>query len=390
MNSTPNLMNNQNTTIEKNSSCKTLSILIVFILLSPYFSMSQELGSPAIPFSPETYVVHKIEQPLIIDGNIHKSEWQMAAWTNSFQDIRGPEALIPRYETRAKMLWDDHFFYFAALLEEPHIWATITERDAVIFMDNNFEIFIDPNGDTHHYYEVEVNALGTFWDLMLTKPYRNGGRAINAWDIKGLKIGIDIQGTLNDPTDIDTSWSVEIAIPWDVLMETVPGSPPSGGDQWRVNFSRVQWQTDIVDGNYVKRTNPETGEVLPEDNWSWSPQGLINMHYPEMWGFVQFSELPAGTGEAEFKWNPEADYKWLLRKLYYRQNDFRNEHGRFADQPDQLQYNKLFEELFDEQTAKPDLIIKVLDNNYIMRLSSDDLDHIFYIRNDSRAWKSER
>ncbi|TVQ04510.1 MAG: carbohydrate-binding family 9-like protein [Balneolaceae bacterium] len=390
MNSTPNLMNNQNTTIEKKSSCKTLSILIVFILLSPYFSMSQELGSPAIPFSPETYVVHKIDKPLIIDGNIHKSEWQMAAWTNSFQDIRGSQALIPRYETRAKMLWDDQYFYFAALLEEPHIWATITERDAVIFMDNNFEIFIDPNGDTHHYYELEVNALGTFWDLMLTKPYRNGGRAINAWDIKGLKIGIDIQGTLNDPTDIDTSWSVEIAIPWDVLMETAPGSRPSGGDQWRVNFSRVQWQTDIVDGNYVKRTNPETGEVLPEDNWSWSPQGLINMHYPEMWGFVQFSELPAGTGEAEFEWNPEEDYKWLLRKLYYRQNHFRKEHGRFADQPDQLQFNKLFETLFDEQTAKPDLIIKVLDNNYIMRLSSDDLDHIFYIRNDSRVWKSEQ
>jgi hypothetical protein len=25
-----------------------------------------------------------------------------------------------------------------------------------------------------------------------------------------------------------------------------------------------------------------------EDNWVWSPQGLINMHVPEMWGRVRF------------------------------------------------------------------------------------------------------
>jgi hypothetical protein len=31
---------------------------------------------------------------------------------------------------------------------------------------------------------------------------------------------------------------------------------------------------------------------LAEDNWVWSPQGLINMHVPERWGWVEF----AGSG----------------------------------------------------------------------------------------------
>ena len=57
------------------------------------------------------------------------------------------------------MLWDDEYFYVAAELEEPDIWATLTERDAVIFYDNDFEIFIDPDGDSHEYYEFEMNAL---------------------------------------------------------------------------------------------------------------------------------------------------------------------------------------------------------------------------------------
>jgi hypothetical protein len=79
-----------------------------------------------------------------------------------------------------KMVWDDEYLYVAAEMEEPDIWATLTERDSVIFHDNDFEVFIDPDGDTHAYYELEVNALATAWDLMLLKPYRDGGRRSTA------------------------------------------------------------------------------------------------------------------------------------------------------------------------------------------------------------------
>ncbi len=60
-------------------------------------------------------------------------------------------------------------------------------------------------------------------------------------------------------------------------------------EYYRVNFSRVQWKTDIIDHSYQKRTD-ENGKVLPEDNWVWAPTGVINIHYPEQWGFVFFSE----------------------------------------------------------------------------------------------------
>ena len=155
------------------------------------------------------------------------------------------------------MLWDDEYFYVAAEMEEPDVWATLTERDSVIFHDNDFEIFIDPDGDTHAYYELEVNALGTPWDLMLIKPYRDGGPAINGWDIAGLRVGVDVRGTLNRPGDRDEGWTVEIAMPWKILREAAPDhEPPKAGDRWRVNFSRVQWQVDVADGRYAKRLKP--------------------------------------------------------------------------------------------------------------------------------------
>lgn len=43
---------------------------------------------------------------------------------------------------------------------------------SIIYQDNDFEVFLDPDGDNLMYYEVEVNAAGQVWDLLLVKPYR--------------------------------------------------------------------------------------------------------------------------------------------------------------------------------------------------------------------------
>jgi hypothetical protein len=230
------------------------------------------------------------------------------------------------------MLWDSTYFYVAAEMEEPHVWATLTSRDAVIYYDNDFEVFIDPDSDTHEYYELEINAFGTEWDLFLVKPYRDGGPALNAWDIQGLQTAVFVDGTLNDPSDTDHGWSVEIAIPWAVLAEAANRDvPPNGGDQWRVNFSRVQWKTAVTEGSYAKETDPQSGKTLPEDNWVWSPQGLIAMHYPEMWGIVQFSIATAGSAAEEFVPRVEDEARWLLRQVYYKEHAWFAAHGTFTD-----------------------------------------------------------
>lgn len=282
---------------------------------------------PAIEFNPEQYIAHRAGE-MTVDGEITDEEWSGAPWSSLFTDIEGELKPAPLYDTRMKMLWDDSHLYIAAELKEPHIWATLRQRDTIIFHDNDFEVFIDPDGDTHGYYEFEMNALNTVWDLLLTMPYRDNGRAINAWNIAGLKSAVRIYGTLNDPTDTDDRWTLEIALPFKVLEEW--GNVPADGTVWRMNFSRVNWKTKTENGRYVKETDPETGKPLPEYNWLWSPQGLINVHYPEMWGFVQFSSGD-GTGTQEpFVMDPDEIIKWELRKLYYAQRAFSGEEGEYA------------------------------------------------------------
>ena len=264
---------------------RTLSL---FLLITG-FSLSAQM--PLV--EGRAYVVKRTLSSIILDGKGDDESWKAADWSTPFVDIEGKKKPSPLFDTKVKMLWDDQYFYFYARLEEPHVWAKLTERDAVIFHDNDFEVFIDPDGDSHNYFEFEVNAMNTIWDLLLTKPYRDKGHAINAFDAKGLISKVYVEGTVNNTSDLDQFWSVEVAIPWSVFKEiTKVSSPPKANDTWRVNFSRVQWQTNSVGNSYLKKKG-SNGKDLAEYNWVWSPQRIIAMHEPEFWGIVVFSDLNA-------------------------------------------------------------------------------------------------
>jgi hypothetical protein len=233
-------------------------------------------------YAQKQYDCHRAGAPVRIDGRLDDAVWSEAAWSDAFIDIVGPDGAKPRFRTRMKMLWDDNYLYIGAELEEPDVWGTLTAHDSVIFRDNDFEVFLNPTGDGLKYFEFEINALNTGWDLFLDKPYNKGGKADNLWEMPGYKSAVAIDGTLNDPRDRDKGWSVELALPWAAFVERSGKGRPSSGDTWRMNFSRVEWQVLVMNGKYEKVRGTK------EDNWVWSQQGVVNMHVPEKWGVVRF------------------------------------------------------------------------------------------------------
>ncbi|WP_299782450.1 carbohydrate-binding family 9-like protein [uncultured Formosa sp.] len=261
---------------------------------------------------PETYTAYKTPEEINIDGEDSEAAWNKVEWTNLFIDIEGEKQ--PKYKTEVKMLWDDTYFYVLAKMEEPHVWADITKRDAIIFHNNDFEVFVDPTGDTHNYYELELNALNTAWDLFVSKPYRNTNVVLNDWNITGLKSAVKVNGTLNNPNDIDTGWMLEIAIPWTAYKTGYFHKNVPTDTFWRVNFSRVNWDFQIADGKY-ERKKDANGKYLHEYNWVWSPMGVINMHEPEKWGYVFFSS-EAPKKENNFIIPQDDKIKWELYKMY--------------------------------------------------------------------------
>jgi hypothetical protein len=344
------------------------------MLLMPQPTESQD--KPAIKFEdypviePRGYVCYRAAKPLTIDGKLDEAAWQAAPWSDDFVDIEGDKKPKPRQRTRMKMLWDDQNLYIGAQLDETHVWATLTKHDSVIFHDNDFEVFLDPDADSHLYAELEVNALNTTWDLLLSKPYKDGGKAIDAWEIPGLKTAVHVDGTINDPRDIDRGWTVEIAWPWKSLQEiSYSPVPPKDGDQWRINFSRVEWQHEIVDRKYQKVKGKK------EDNWVWSPQGVIDMHRPERWGIVQFSSAKPGT--AKLQPDPAAEARYLLHRVLYAQRDYRNAMSRWAKKLGDLKLTGAKFDGIELETTRTGFEASMLDSK----------GRRWHIRSDARIWQ---
>lgn len=311
--------------------------------------------------APRHYHAPHVTRPVNISGKMNDPLWNLAPWTDDFVDILGDAGPKPRYRTRVKMLWDDTYLTIGAELEEPHVWATLTEHDSVIFHDNDFEVFIDPDSDTQMYGEFEINALNTTWDLLLGKPYRVGGPAINGWEIHGIKTATYINGTLNDPSDTDTGWTVEIAYPWATLAEISRKQiPPKPGDSMRINFSRVEWEVSVIDGKYQKVPGK------PEDNWVWSPHRQVDMHRPEQWGILHFAKNGVGLTHSA-----EPNERTVLVELYERQRDFRHHTGRWASSVSELEF-----------VETPGLRMASTSTFLEMNLGDWNIDH------DGRIWTS--
>ena len=333
---------------------------------------------PAVGGAPEAraYLAPRREGPILVDGRLDENAWRAAPWSEPFVDIEGAARPVPPLATRVRMLWDDALWYVGAELEETDLWATIATRDSVIYFDNDFELFVDPDGDTHQYFELEINALGTVWDLFLPRPYRDGGKARNSWDIAGLQSAVALDGTLNDPADRDRRWTVELAIPWSAFREdglTTP--PPRPGDRWQVNFSRVQWHLEVMDGRYRKRVDSATGRPLAENNWVWSPQGAVNMHMPEMWGTVQFGGTWP-TGEDSVRLVRDRQARWALRQVYLAERRHQQRTGAYATDlaplglPDTL----------------PGLVLEPAPEGWQAHAPAHGVPKRWHIRPDGRIW----
>lgn len=249
---------------------------------------------------PPTYVCHRTAESIVIDGKADEASWQQASPLSPLRDIEG--AAIPN-RTQIRMMWDDQYLYVHADMQEENLWATLTERDSIIYQDPDFEVFIDPDGDTRNYVEIEINALNTVWDLFLTEPYRSGNIALHDWNIPGLKHAVHLRGTLNDSSDKDAGWSVEMAIPWTGITghsnHPRTATAPPANSILRMNFSQVNWQVeaDKSSPHAYNKKKGSNGAPLPESNHVWAATGEINIHMPEHWGYVKLSDKNVGEWE---------------------------------------------------------------------------------------------
>ena len=182
----------------------------------------------------QEYEVCRVTDKLEIDGRLDEPAWFAAPPLGDFQFPWFKSGA--REQSLVKLAWDIDYLYIACVCQDAHIVASHAKHDDGLASDDCFEIMLAPNRDRPaFYYNVEWNAIGGYVDGH--RP--NGANAPRVeWDARGVKLAGSHVGTLNDDTDDDTLWSVEVAIPWANFREHLPHFPPHAGDEFRANFNR--------------------------------------------------------------------------------------------------------------------------------------------------------
>lgn len=243
---------------------------------------------------PPTIICPRTPQKPPLDTLDHPL-WQAAPWITTWTEIRGQETSPT--EIKAKLLWDNQNLYLAAQIAEPHLWAFQTEHDSDIFLDNCFELFLDPDGDGHNYFEWEINALGVTLDLRMNKPYICSGTRDDSLEIPGLELALLTDGAVNDPSTQATGWEFAVAIPWATLAQIGhSGTPPQLGDIHRFNLMKCWWPVAVRDGAYHKI------ESEPEKYWCLAPTHVLDIHRPWFWAYLQFAESANATPFSDPDW----------------------------------------------------------------------------------------
>lgn len=268
------------------------------------------------PYCSEEEVAHytcrRSRTPIVVDGRLNEAAWLQAEKSPRFVDVISGGRGI--YDTHAAAVWDQEALYIGFWLEEPCVEARLTERDALIFNENDVEVFIDGG---NAYYEFEINALGTIYEVFFIwqDAYRRGGKydvpqfdllggrvlsfggnndrsgkhfwwgthprgcrwAFLDWDFPGLKSAVHVEGKINDCSTQHKGWTVELSFPWAGMDWLADGRslPPKDGDTWRIFFGRYNHLS--IGGNQLSA------------GWAWNKIGNMDVHAPECFTQVQFS-----------------------------------------------------------------------------------------------------
>jgi hypothetical protein len=252
-----------------------LLMIISTIFAASLFAADEEPGRPE-------YTIKRCTGKIVIDGILDEADWAAAPSTGEFKfpwynyDKRPETQKIELEKTEAKLLWDDDFLYIYYTCEDKHIWADHYDSDSQTYKDDCCEFFWNPDPAAGNDYNMfEMNCIGNLLSTFNDPDKRMGKGSIRDRRIMTPQIGHVLKGTLNNDTDIDEGWVLEIAIRFEDYPELLK-EKPKDGTLWRAGLNRCGGMTNWQDG-------------------MWSPEGgktVGSFHLYPFFGKLYFSDKP--------------------------------------------------------------------------------------------------
>lgn len=229
-----------------------------------------------------------VEAP-VIDGVLDDSTWASALTTTPF--VVHDDGSAASGVTTAKVAYDQNYLYIAFESKDSDIAATFTEQDDPTFsLDDTVEIFLDPDGDGKNYYEIGVTPLA-YYDYVIHQPDPWSDDV--DWDIEGFEYAVVVDGTLNDSSDIDEGFTVEVKIPLASLNYT-SADEATDPSKWRFNLHKASY---------------DTGAAKWNAQWlAWSPIGSFGFHQPTKFASLDFTDVNLWQPKVVYSQDQTASY----------------------------------------------------------------------------------
>ncbi len=225
----------------------------------------------------EVFKVARTNTPMVIDGKLNEEAWQKteSRSLNYFYRVEKP---TDQQNTVFRMLWDEENLYVFFACEDQYITARERKRDGRPYLDDCAEIFLIPVPDSLNvHYGFELNLYKASNDFIyLNNFYQGRNAAVRSYN-PDFEVEVTVDGTVNDNTDLDKGWNMEMALPLTLFKGMDRFSPVKEGNQW--GFLAIRQERNDAEGN--RRITSTIFPIYDIDK---------DVHQPNRFGLMEFVE----------------------------------------------------------------------------------------------------
>ena len=243
--------------------------LVAVCLAATAYAQTPTAPNAVLP-EPKSASVPRMAADVKIDGTLDEHVWEKAARLAPF--VKHDTMAPARVNTEVRIWYDAQALYLGWACDDPDIQATFTQRDSRFWEEEVVEFFVTPSA-LDRYFELQWNPLGGTFDAIISNELAPDGRSKQfkgdwSYTASNMTFAVKADGTVQDSSDRDRRWTVEVRVPFADLK--VPA--PRVGEVWRANFYRFNRDRDR-----------ETEQL------SWSPTILPGFHQPTRFGYLRFA-----------------------------------------------------------------------------------------------------
>ncbi|MFY0653468.1 MAG: carbohydrate-binding family 9-like protein [Cyclobacteriaceae bacterium] len=253
------------------------SFIFLYIVLGIASSICAQSERRMVLGEQPVLKVPKTNETMVIDGKMDEPIWKNAE-ARSFDAFYRVDKPTDEQQSIFKMVWDEQNLYLFYQFEDEYLTARETSRDGEPYNDDCAEIFIIPAPDSlESHFGFELNIYKASNDFVYFNQYYKGKDYVfKAFDPE-FEAEVTYHGSLNDNSDIDKGWTLELRVPLATFSDLRSEMIPQEGVRWAIQAVRQ-------DRNDADGRRRSTSTLFPIYDAS------KGVHQANRFGLIEFTE----------------------------------------------------------------------------------------------------